>query len=98
MPDEWGDPDEVVRRFAAAGLRATVERRPFAFRFSSEEEALQTFLGAAGPYVQFMETASRLGRADEARQVLRAALAESNEANDGTCRLAAPYLLAVSQR
>jgi SAM-dependent methyltransferase len=97
-PDEWGDPDEVVNRFAAAGLRATVERRSFAWRFSSEEEALETFLGAAGPYVQFMETASSVGRADEALHELRAALAETNEAGDGTCRLPAPYLLAVSRR
>jgi len=35
---------------------------------------------------------------DEARSEFRAALAESNEASDGTCRLPAPYLLAVSQR
>jgi ubiquinone/menaquinone biosynthesis C-methylase UbiE len=97
-PDEWGDPDETVRRFAAAGLRATVERRSFAFQFSSEEDALETFLSAAGPYVQFMETASSLGLADEALHEFRAALAESNEADDGTCRLPAPYLLAVSQR
>ncbi len=97
-PDEWGDPDEVLRRFAAAGLPATVERRSFAFRFSSEEDALKTFVGASGPYVQFMETASSLGRADEALNALRAALAESNEASDGTCRLAAPYLLAISHR
>ena len=98
VPDEWGDPDEVVRRFAAAGLRATVERRSFAFCFSSEGEALETFVGAAGPYVQFMETASKLGRAEEARSEFTAALAEWNEADDGTCRLSAPYLLAVSQR
>ena len=38
-----------------------------------------------------------IGRADEARSEFRAALAESNEADDGTCRLPAPYLLAVSQ-
>jgi SAM-dependent methyltransferase len=97
-PDEWGDADEVVRRFAAAGLRPTVERRAFAFRFASEQDALETFLGAAGPYVQFMETATSLGRAEEALHEIRAALAESNEARDGTCRLSAPYLLAVSQR
>jgi SAM-dependent methyltransferase len=97
-PDEWGDSDEVVRRFAAAGLRARVESRSFAFQFSSEEDALATFLGAAGPYVQFIETASSLGRADEALDELRAALAETNQASDGTCRLPAPYLLAISQR
>lgn len=49
-------------------------------------------------YVQFMETASSLGRADDARHELRAALAEANEATDGTCRLPAPYLLAMSHR
>ena len=97
-PDEWGDPDEVVRRFATARLRATVERRSFAFRFPTEEDALETFVGAAGPYVQFMETAAELGLAEEARRELRAVLAETNEADDGTCRLPAPYLLAVSQR
>jgi SAM-dependent methyltransferase len=97
-PDEWGDPDEVARRFAAVGLPATVERRSFEFRFASEEEALETFLGAAGPYVQLMETAAGLGRADEARHELRAALAEINEAGDGACRLPAPYLLATAQR
>jgi hypothetical protein len=97
-PDEWGDPDETVRRFAAAGLFTTVERRSFAFQFSSEEEGLKTFLSAAGPYVQFMETASRLGRADEALHEFRTALADSNEASDGTCRLPAPYLLAKSRR
>jgi len=97
-PDQWGNPDEVVTRFAAAGLRAVIERRSFAFRFSSEEDALETFLGASGPYVQFMEAAARLGRADEARRELRAALAEFNDAGDGACRLPAPYLLATAAR
>ncbi len=98
MPDQWGDADEVVRRFGAAGLSPSVERRSFAFRFGSEQEALETFVSAAGPYVSLMEIASGLGRGDEALDELRAAIAESNQARDGTCRLPAPYLLAVAQR
>jgi len=97
-PDQWGDADEVVRRFGAAGLHASVEKRSFAFRFASEHEALETFLGAAGPFVSFMELAATLGRGDEALDELRATIAESNEATDGTCLLPAPYLLAVAQR
>ncbi len=94
-PDEWGDADEVVQRFATAGLAASVEQRSFAFRFASESDALDTFVSAAGPYVHFMETASSLGRGDEALRELRVAIAEANEASDGTCRLFAPYLLAL---
>ena len=66
MPDEWGDAEEVARRFAAAGLEATVETRPFAWRYPSEVEALDTFVTSAGPYVQFMEAATRFGRGREA--------------------------------
>jgi SAM-dependent methyltransferase len=98
MPDQWGDADEVVRRFGAAGLRASVEKRSFAFRFASEQEALETFLGAAGPFVSFTEIAATLGHGDEALDELRGAIAESNEAGDGACLLPAPYLLAVAQR
>jgi len=96
-PDEWGEPDEVVRRFAIAGLDAAVEERRFAFRFPSVEDGLEVFLGAAGPFVAFMEMASAVGRGDEARQELRAAIEESNEADDRTCLLPAPYLLAVAR-
>ncbi len=95
-PDEWGELDEVVRRFATAGLDATVEERPFDFRFPSVEDGMEVFLGAAGPFVAFMETASALGRGEEARAELRAAMEESNQADDGTCVLPAPYLLAVA--
>jgi SAM-dependent methyltransferase len=98
MPDQWGDADEVIRRFGAAGLHATVENRSFAFRFASEQAALETFLGAAGSYVSFMEIAATLGRGDEAVDELRATVAEYNEAVDGTCLLPAPYLLAVARR
>ena len=98
MPDEWGDPDEAVRRFAAAGLHATVTKHAFEFRFDSVETALEVFVSAAGPFVQFMEAAAALRRGPEALDELRAALVESNQADDGTCRVPAPYLLVVARR
>jgi SAM-dependent methyltransferase len=93
-PEEWGRPDEVVRRFAAVGLHPEVEERPFAFTFSSTTEAFEVFTGGAGPVVQFLDAAERLGRGDEAHHELREALEESNVADDRSCRLPAPYLLA----
>ncbi|MDQ6697009.1 MAG: methyltransferase domain-containing protein [Actinomycetota bacterium] len=97
-PVAWGDPDEARRRLAVAGLEATVHERPFAFRFSSVDEALDVFLSAAGPFVAFMEVVAGLGRDEEAVHELRAAVTEYNQADDGTCVLAAPYLFVVAQR
>ena len=95
-PDEWGDPAEVERRLRAAGLEVEVSVRPFDWRFPSEASALETFLAAAGPYVAFMEQAAAVGKADEARAALVEVLHDANTATDGTCRLNAPYVLAIS--
>ena len=97
-PDEWGDPNEMRRRFAGAGLDATVEERPFEFRFPSEAVALDTFTTKAGPFMVFMEAVAAKGRADEAIELLRSVLAASNTGSDGTCVLRAPYLLGIAQR
>ena len=97
-PDAWGDPDEVARRMAGADLEATVEIRTFTWEFASEQEALDTFVRSAGPYVQFLAAARERGLADEAMAVLHDALAELNEASDGACRLPAPYLIGLARR
>ena len=98
QPDAWGDPDELARRLAAAGLAATVEVRSFTWDFDTEQEALDTFVTSAGPYVQFMRTATSLGLADQAEGALREVLAETNVATDGRCRLPAPFLLGLARR
>ncbi len=97
-PDEWSDANEVRRRLAAAGLEPIVRERPFAFRFSSVDEASHMFRSSAGPFVAFLEVASGLGRGDEAVAALGTAITEANEASDGSCALAAPFLLAVATR
>ncbi len=98
MPDEWGDADEMVRRLATAGLEPTVMERSFAFRFPSVDKALEVFIGAAGPFVQFMERASSLGRGEQAVHELRAVLEEANEPDDDNFVLPAPYLLAIARQ
>ncbi|MGH2718862.1 MAG: class I SAM-dependent methyltransferase, partial [Actinomycetota bacterium] len=70
-PDEWGDADEMRRRLEGAGLTASVTERPFAYQFGSIDEAVQTFVTGAGPFVRMMQAAEDLGRAEQARQVLR---------------------------
>ena len=83
----------MVRRFEAAGLSVSVETRPFAFRFASEEDAIATLLGSSAPFIRILEVAATLGRADEALDELRATVAGGNESRDGSCVLPAPFLL-----
>lgn len=96
-PDEWGDPNEAVRRLTGGGLDATAEVRPFSWHFSSADEAITFFTTSAGPFVAFLANAEQLGRREEAIQALYDALAESNTAADG-CEIAAPYVVATGRR
>lgn len=98
QPDDWGEPQEVTRRMAAAGLDAVVERRDFVWHFPSPEAAFETFVTSAGPYVMFMETMREQGTADRARSAMLDAMQETNLATDGTCELPAAYLLVTAAR
>lgn len=62
------------------------------------DAAVEVFLGACGPCVVMMEAAMALGHGDQAREQLRAVLAASNQATDGTLALTSPYLLSVARR
>lgn len=97
-PDAWGDPDELVRRLAAAGLHAEVHLREFHWSFPSAEACADFFLGYAGPFIACAEAATAAGTGDRLREVLVDALDSVNQATDGTCRAPAPYLLAVASR
>jgi SAM-dependent methyltransferase len=97
-PDEWGDADEAVRRLTAAGLEVQAEVRPFHWSFPSARAALDLFLASAGPFIAFREAAAQAGVGDRVEPELLAALDEANEATNGACLLAAPYLLAVGAR
>ena len=97
-PDDWGDPEEAARRLAAVGVDAHVEQRGFTWAFATYDDAFDTFTTAAGPFVAFMSAMAASGQADLARRRFMEAMEEENEATDGTCRLAAPYLLVTAVR
>jgi len=97
-PDDWGDPDTMAMRMDVAGLAATIEERPFVWRFPSAEAALETFVTAAGPFVMFMEAMRAQDKAEAARTALLEAMEETNVATDGTCALPADYLLVNATR
>lgn len=97
-PDLWGDAGEMRRRLEAAGIDATVHERPFHWSFPSSPAAAEFFLRTASGFVAFHEAATAAGRGDEVLPALVAALDEMNEATDGTCRVASPYLVGVGRR
>jgi SAM-dependent methyltransferase len=97
-PDAWADPDEVARRLAAAGLVPEIHSRAFHWDFPSAEFGADFFLSAAGAYIAFKHAADAAGTGDKVRDVLLTAMESVNDATDGTCRIPAPYFLAVAHR
>jgi SAM-dependent methyltransferase len=98
IPEEWGDPAVAEARLRSAGLEPAVSRHEFRWRFPSEQDALDTFFTAAGPFVSLLEGATAAGRGEEARRTVAEAVSAQNQATDGTCVLPAPWLLLVARR
>lgn len=97
-PDDWGDPDEMRGRLTEAGLDAEVHVRDFAWVLPSPQAAVDFFLANAASFIAFRDAATRAGHGDAVVPTLLQAVEDSNQATDGTCHLAAPYLLAVAPR
>jgi hypothetical protein len=55
-------------------------------------------LTVGGPFIVLMETMQARGLGDATRTALLEAMHASNVATDGTCALAAPYLLITGTR
>lgn len=97
-PILWGEPDYVRELFAPHDVEFTFEHRTLPVEFGSPE-AFESFVFTnSGPIIAAREALRSLGRWDEAQSALLAAIAESNEADDGTYRTTWDYLLAVGVR
>lgn len=96
-PDAWGDPAEAVRRLQDVGLDAVATVRPFAWEFPSSRDAVDFFVGRAGPFVMFMEAADAAGTGEAARRALQESIDESNVSTDG-CAFDAPYVAVIASR
>jgi ubiquinone/menaquinone biosynthesis C-methylase UbiE len=97
-PDEWGDPSVAAARFGAAGIEATAEVLPFFWQLPSVSAGADFFEHAAGPFIALMQQAEARGTAEQVRAMLVEAMQEANEVDDGTCRLAAPFVLVTGRR
>jgi hypothetical protein len=96
-PMAWGIADDVVERFAAAGVpedKIACERDTFTFESPvPPSEFLESFRNYYGPTMNAFEAAEANGRADDLRRELVALFNEQNQsANDGTTSITATFL------
>lgn len=101
-PMTWGVEDEVVRRFAAAGIAAesvSCERREF--RFESEgpsAEFLGLFRAYYGPTMNAYAAAEAAGRVDELDRELTDLFASQNEGGPDRTSIGATFLLVTATK
>ncbi|MDQ1433852.1 MAG: hypothetical protein QOF59_668 [Actinomycetota bacterium] len=96
-PMTWGIADEVIERFAAAGVpedKITCERDAFAFESPAPpSEFLESFRNYYGPTMNAFDAAEMNGRAEDLHRELAALFNEQNQsANDDTTSITATFL------
>jgi SAM-dependent methyltransferase len=100
-PMTWGVEDEVVARFAAAGIAegdVHFQRDTYMFRHpGSPSELVSEFRTYYGPTMNAFEAASAEGRENELENELRALFAEQNTSDNATS-IPATFLRVTVQR
>jgi SAM-dependent methyltransferase len=95
-PVNWGMPDIVRERFAAAGISPgsiTCTQAPYTFRSPHPPAALlDTFRHYYGPTMNAFDAAEKVGRADELYDQLSALFEAQNEGPPGKTVITANYL------
>lgn len=94
----WGDPDHVRRLFAPHGVRFRFRTSTLTWEFPSGEAVMAWMLENSGPFIAGRGALEELGRWDDAEAAWRSAIAEANEATDGTARFTLAYLIAVGAK
>jgi len=87
-PMTWGVEDEVIERFAAAGVpedRVSFERDTYAFNHpGAPSELVAEFRSYYGPTMNAFEAAAANGRASDLQAELDTLFTEQNTSNDAT--------------
>ncbi len=96
-PVMWGEQEHVRGLFASSGAELSFELRTVAFEGSSVEAWVERDERILGPSVMAKAALERQGRYDELRRDLVDLYERFNEADDGTFRAAAEYLVTVAQ-
>jgi SAM-dependent methyltransferase len=94
----WGDPDHVRSLFAPHDVTLQFDHLTFPAGFESAA-ALETFaFENSGPLMRARSALEEMGRWEEARAALQEALAQTNEADDGSYRTTWEFLLILATR
>jgi SAM-dependent methyltransferase len=96
-PVMWGSEDYVRSLFAATGAELSFERRTVTFMHDSPESWLEYNERVLGPAIMAKAVLEPQGRWDELRAELTQLYREANEAEDGSFRAPAEYLLTLAQ-
>jgi SAM-dependent methyltransferase len=100
-PMLWGVEEEVVERFAAAGIpedRISFERDTYAFSYDGPpSDLVAEFRAYYGPTMNAFEAATADGREDELQSELEALFDEQNTSDQGTS-IAARFLRVTVER
>jgi SAM-dependent methyltransferase len=96
-PVMWGDEEHVRSLFAGAGAELTFERHTIAFEHDSPEGWVEYNERVLGPTIMAKAALEPQGSWDALRRDLLELYADGNEAEDGSFRAAAEYLLTVAR-
>lgn len=96
-PVTWGEEDHVRELFAASGVELAFERHMATFEDESIEAWLDYNARVLGPMVMAKAALEPQGRWEDLRGDLAKLYTQANEAEDGSMRVRAEYLLGVAQ-
>jgi SAM-dependent methyltransferase len=93
----WGDEEHVSELFAESGAKLAFERREVIFEHESPETWLAYNERVLGPTIMAKAALEPQGRWDALRADLIKLYTDANEADDGSMRVRAEYLLTVAR-
>ena len=94
----WGEPDHVRSLFAAHDVALRFERPKFTVTFSSVEAFESFAFENSGGMITARRVLEEMGRWDEAQAAMRAAMDQTNEADDGSYRVGWEFLPTVGKK
>lgn len=94
----WGDPDYVRERFSAQPMTFAFERPTLPVEFPSARAFESFILENSGPIITARRALEDQGQWEAVSRTIREAIDASNEAHDGTYRVAWDFLLAVGSK
>jgi SAM-dependent methyltransferase len=96
-PVSWGTEERVRELFADSGAELSLERRTVTFTHDSAEGWLDHDERILGPAIMAKAALEPQGRYADLRQQMLSLYEELNEADDGSLRVQAEYLMTVAQ-